>query len=119
MPMTRTSVASPTRSELAEAWGEAAAWQGLTQAGGIPLAAAAAGMVRPGRGGRPRLGTRPLHDQPYTTDEAAVRARADFLAEQPRNDDLFAPAVPVAEDAPAIDQLIGLSGRDPSWHPPG
>jgi len=30
----------------------------------------------------------------------------------------FAPAVTVAEDAPAIDRLMGLSGRNPSWQPP-
>jgi uncharacterized protein (TIGR03086 family) len=27
----------------------------------------------------------------------------------------FAPRVPVAEDAPALDRLLGLSGRDPGW----
>ncbi len=30
----------------------------------------------------------------------------------------FAPAVTVAEDAPAIERLMGLSGRNPSWQPP-
>jgi uncharacterized protein (TIGR03086 family) len=29
------------------------------------------------------------------------------------------PSVPVPADAPAIDRLVGLSGRDPSWTPPG
>lgn len=103
---------------LAEAWGEAAAWEGQAQAGGISLPAAAAGMFA--------LDEVLVHGwelarstgQPYATDEAAVRACADFLADQPRDDALFAPVVPVAEDAPAIDRLIGLSGRDPSWHPP-
>ena len=27
----------------------------------------------------------------------------------------FAPRVPVAADAPPLDQLLGLSGRDPGW----
>jgi uncharacterized protein (TIGR03086 family) len=27
----------------------------------------------------------------------------------------FAPRVPVAADAPALDRLLGLSGRDPGW----
>ena len=27
----------------------------------------------------------------------------------------FAPRVPVAADAPALDRLLGLSGRDPDW----
>ena len=29
----------------------------------------------------------------------------------------FAPRVPVAADAPPLDQLLGLSGRDPGWSP--
>jgi hypothetical protein len=29
---------------------------------------------------------------------------------------LFGPLVPVPDDAPLFDRLIGLTGRDPSWH---
>lgn len=29
----------------------------------------------------------------------------------------FAPRVPVPEEAPALDRLVGLSGRDPGWSP--
>ncbi|MBP6995517.1 MAG: TIGR03086 family protein [Phycicoccus sp.] len=31
----------------------------------------------------------------------------------------FAPPVQVAADAPALDRLLGLSGRDPQWTPVG
>ncbi|MFN8030062.1 MAG: TIGR03086 family metal-binding protein [Dermatophilaceae bacterium] len=30
----------------------------------------------------------------------------------------FAPRVPVPADAPAIERLVGMSGRDPQWAPP-
>lgn len=30
----------------------------------------------------------------------------------------YGPAVPVAEDAPAVDRLMGFVGRDPHWSPP-
>lgn len=28
---------------------------------------------------------------------------------------LFGPPVPVADDAPLLDRLLGLTGRDPAW----
>jgi hypothetical protein len=31
----------------------------------------------------------------------------------------FKPAVPVAPDAPALDQILGLLGRNPEWSPAG
>ena len=30
----------------------------------------------------------------------------------------YGPAVPVADDAPAVEQLMGFVGRDPLWSPP-
>ena len=30
---------------------------------------------------------------------------------------LFGPPIPVADDAPLADTLLGLTGRDPSWRP--
>jgi uncharacterized protein (TIGR03086 family) len=33
-------------------------------------------------------------------------------------DDMFNASVPVPEDAPVLDKLVALYGRDPSWSPP-
>ena len=29
----------------------------------------------------------------------------------------FGPAVPVPDDAPLLDQVVALTGRDPAWSP--
>jgi uncharacterized protein (TIGR03086 family) len=31
----------------------------------------------------------------------------------------YGPAVPVSDDAPVQDRLVGFIGRDPAWQPPG
>jgi uncharacterized protein (TIGR03086 family) len=104
---------------LARAWGDPAAWEGSTQAGGVPLEAAAAGMFA--------LDEIVVHGwelavatgQDYPADAAAVRACAEFLAGVPRAAELFGPVVEVPADAPALDRLVGLTGRDPAWRPAG
>jgi uncharacterized protein (TIGR03086 family) len=57
--------------------------------------------------------------QDYPSDEAAVRACAEFLAGVPRAEELFGPVVEVPAGAPALDRLVGLTGRDPAWRPAG
>jgi uncharacterized protein (TIGR03086 family) len=104
---------------LAEAWRDPAAWEGSTQAGGVPLEAAAAALFA--------LDEIVVHGwelavatgQPYPADEEAARACAEFLADAPRAAELFGPVVEVPATAPALDRLVGLTGRDPAWRPAG
>ena len=35
-----------------------------------------------------------------------------------RDSGQYGPAVPVPDDAPAVDRLMGFVGRDPAWRPP-
>ena len=51
---------------------------------------------------------------PTGAAEQAGQFVADF-APQGRQMGLFAEPVPVGADAPALDRVLGLSGRDPSW----
>ncbi len=50
--------------------------------------------------------------------QALSPMRPSFWAWQVENGH-YAPKVPVPEDAPLQDRLLGLIGRDPDWTPPG
>jgi hypothetical protein len=45
-----------------------------------------------------------------------LQFRGDETGEVPG---LFGPLVPVADDAPLLHRILGLTGRDPSWTPSG
>ncbi|MEO3766202.1 TIGR03086 family metal-binding protein [Streptomyces sp. B8F3] len=108
--------------ELAEAWHDPAAWEGDTQAGGITLPAAVAGRVA--------LNELLLHGwdlaratgRTYEPDDETLRVSYELLAatpDGPARAGMFGPVIAVPEDAPLLDQVVGLSGRDPGWTPPG
>ncbi len=105
---------------LAEAWRDPAAWQGMTQAGGIDLPGEVAGVVA--------LDELVVHGwdvarasgQPYDCDPASLEAVHAFVAEVAAGDEegrqgLFGPPVEQPDSAPLIDRVVGLAGRDPAW----
>ncbi|QGG96423.1 TIGR03086 family metal-binding protein [Actinomarinicola tropica] len=113
----------PTRlEELAGAWRDPSAWTGATQAGGIDLPAKVAGLVA--------LDELVVHGWDLARacgfamagDPLLLDAVHDFVAgvgdDPASRDGLFGPVVPVPVDAPLIDRIVGLAGRDPRWTPP-
>lgn len=109
---------------LASAWGDEAAWAGMTRAGGVDLPAAVAGVVA--------LNEVVVHGwdiavssgQRFTCEPSLLEAAYGFVrstvAQHPQGSPgLFGPPVPVPDDAPLLDRLIGLTGRDPAWSPGG
>ena len=102
---------------LAEAWRDPAAWEGMTSAAGVPLPGPVAGLVA--------LDELVVHGwdiavaigQPYAPPVEEVEAAMSFVAafDAPRDGNLFGPVVPVPDDAPPLDRLLGLTGRDPTW----
>lgn len=107
---------------LGSAWNDPAAWEGRTAAGGVELSGDEAGLVT--------LDEVVVHGwelavstgQEFTGEPRLLEATHEFLqasvAESPQGTPgLFGPPVSVADDAPLIDRLIGLTGRDPSWRP--
>jgi uncharacterized protein (TIGR03086 family) len=117
----RDEVARDLR-RLADAWDQPSAWEGMTRAGGIDLPGEMAGRVA--------LEELVVHawDLARATGqrfEADDRDLADLegLAHQLRagNDGelpgLYGPVVATADEAPLLDRVLGLTGRDPAWSP--
>ncbi|MFV0127033.1 TIGR03086 family metal-binding protein [Streptomyces sp. HMX112] len=114
-------VSLPRRlAQLAEAWRAPDAWRGTTRAGGVTLPGEVAGAVA--------LNEVLVHGWdlaratglPYAPDDASLRASYALLApaaEGPGSEGLFGVPVPVPDDAPLLDRVIGLSGRRPDWQP--
>lgn len=109
--------------DLVAAWRQPDAWEGSTEAGGVTLPGAVAGIVA--------LDELVLHGwdlaratgQPFACDPVSTQAVFEFTTQSSRPEEqelregLFGPVVEVPPDAPLFDRALGLSGRDPSWTP--
>ena len=105
---------------LVKAWRDPVAWTGMTRAGGVDLPADTAGAVA--------LDELVIHgwDLAKATNmpagyegpglDAVYRTVQQFRSSG--IDGLFGPPVPVPDDAPLLDRILGLAGRDPGWEPP-
>ncbi|MFJ3582718.1 TIGR03086 family metal-binding protein [Streptomyces sp. NPDC090127] len=105
---------------LAAAWREPGAWEGDTQAGGVEMPAAVMGRVA--------LNELVIHGwdlarathQSYEVDAADLASSEELLTPEedaPGDEGFFGPIVTVPADGPALDRVIGLSGRRPDWRP--
>jgi uncharacterized protein (TIGR03086 family) len=103
---------------LTASWSEPAAWKGTTRMGGpteMP-AETIGGMVLGevvvhGWDLAKATGHQPTWDQDLL--ELLLREVRD-MAPMGRDMGIFGPEVPVPEDAPLLDRILGLSGRNPS-----
>ena len=104
-------------AELARAWQDPAAWEGMSRAGGVDF---------PGEvGGSVALAEVVLHGWDvaratgvsYDADAATTKALLAYLAQfdPAGTPGMFDPAKPVADDAPPLDKVVAMSGRDPGW----
>ena len=110
--------AYPARlAELAAAWHEPAAWEGMTRAGGVDFPGEVGGMVALTEVVIHGWDVAAATGQDYDVDPAtaaAVLPHVTAIAAEGPTEGLFGAAVPVADDAPAVDRIIALSGRDPA-----
>ena len=106
---------------MAAAWRDPAAWTGMTMAGGVDLPGEVAGLVA--------LDEIFLHGwdlaiasgQRFGYDDASLQVVHGFVVEsaapgqEALRDGIFGPVVDVPPDAPLLDRVLGLAGRDPGW----
>ncbi len=108
-------------AELAEAWRAPSAWEGIAAAGGVempaPMMATVALDELVVHGWDLAAGT----GQPYSVSDADAEACMAFAGavgeSAEEREGLYGPRVAVPDDAPALDRLLGLTGRDPGWRP--
>jgi uncharacterized protein (TIGR03086 family) len=110
-------------AELARAWRAPDAWTGMTKIGGMDMPGEAAGIVA--------LDEVVLHGwdlahatgQPYEVETDVLEPLLGFVTHMAEpgmvaaRDGLFGPVVAVPDDAPLLDRVVGLAGRDPGWTP--
>ncbi len=105
---------------LADAWQDPAAWQGMTRAGGVDLPGEVCARVA--------LNELVVHGWdvargaglPFDVDAASVDGCLEWVCRATDGKPggtpgLFGPVVEIPADAPRLHQLLGRTGRDPSW----
>ncbi|MFD5825700.1 TIGR03086 family metal-binding protein [Lentzea sp. NPDC060358] len=104
--------------ELVQAWRSPQAWEGMTAAGGVDLPGEVAAAVA--------LDEIVLHGwdlaratgQDFAVDADLLQVVHGFVSSigpDDRDGSLFGAVVEVDSNAPLLDRVLGLSGRDPHW----
>ena len=126
-PGWRTTIPAHLAS-LADAWTAPDAWEGDTQAGPVEMPGSVAGLVALEEVVVHGWDLASATGQAYDVDEPTLETLAELLVgfappddpEHPVVNDgtlAFGPAVSVGEEAPLLDRVVGLAGRDPTWSP--
>ena len=108
---------------LAEAWREPAAWAGMTRIAGSDSPAEVVGLVAADELVVHGWDVARATGQPYACEPELLAAAESFLAmfaspDAPAGPDVaFGPSRQVRADAPELDRVVALAGRDPGWSP--
>ena len=108
---------------LVAAWQQPSAWEGFTEVAGVRMPAGAMGVVAVNEVLIHGWDLAVATGQSYQVDPVTAQACLEFGegfaigAPEARNA-MYGPVVPVPDDAPVFDRLLGQTGRDPSWAPP-
>jgi uncharacterized protein (TIGR03086 family) len=105
---------------LAAAWREPSAWEGTVGIAGMRMSGGEVGVVAANEVLLHGWDLAAATGQPYEADPVVARACLEFgqgmAANAPEmRDAMYGPVVPVPDDAPLFDRLLGQAGRDPAW----
>jgi uncharacterized protein (TIGR03086 family) len=106
---------------LAQAWRQPAAWTGMTRVGGGDFPAETAGAALIDELVVHGWDVARATGQPYECETELLDAAQGFLAQfaspqAPAGPEVaFGPARLLPDDAPLLDRVVALAGRDPGW----
>lgn len=104
---------------LAGAWQLPDAWEGDTTAGGVTWPAEVMGLVAFNELVVHGWDLAVATGQAYRPDDTTLAVSHDFLSETANDPvsrgEIYGPVVPVPDDAPLLDRVVGLAGRNPDW----
>ena len=110
--------------DLGLAWREPSAWQGMTRIGGMDSPAETVGLVLADELAVHGWDVARASKQPYTCEPDVLEAARQFLElfaspDAPSGPEVpFGPATVLLPEAPLLDRVVALAGRDPGWHLP-
>jgi uncharacterized protein (TIGR03086 family) len=109
--------------ELAQAWQKPGAWEGMTRIAGADTPAGMVGLVAADELAVHGWDVARATGQPYICEPDVLEAAQSFLAQfaspdAPAGPDVaFGPSRQVPADAPQLDRVLALAGRDLGWQP--
>jgi uncharacterized protein (TIGR03086 family) len=120
LPADWRSVIPRDLGAVASAWADPAAWSGLTRIAGMDAPADMIGLSLADElvvhgWDLARATGQPWSPPAEAAEESLAFAPNMLTPDYQGEGKAFAPRVAVAADAPALDRLLGLSGRDPGW----
>ena len=109
---------------LGLAWQQPGAWLGLTRIAGMDTPAETVGLVLADELAVHGWDVARASRQPYTCEPDVLEAARQFLEmfaspDAPSGPGVpFGPATVLLPEAPLLDRVVALAGRDPGWSPP-
>jgi uncharacterized protein (TIGR03086 family) len=109
---------------LGQAWQEPEAWLGMTRIAGMDTPAETVALVLADELAVHGWDVARATRQPYTCEPDVLEAARQFLEmfaspDAPSGPEVpFGPATVLLPEAPLLDRVVALAGRDPNWSPP-